>query len=252
MTSLVLLRHGQSVWNQDNRFTGWVDVDLTAQGVAEAQRAGRYLREAGLTFDIAFTSLLKRAIRTLWIALDELDLLWLPVEKTWRLNDRNYGALQGLDKAEMVDRYGKEQVFLWRRSFRSRPPALDLDDPRHPRFDPRYAQLNPEDLSATESLADTLQRVLPCWQHEILPRLRRGERVLVVAHGNSLRALVKYLDNLADEDVPGLSIPTGIPVVYELDESLQPARRSYLGDPEVVKAAEIAAARAAQVRGKEG
>ncbi len=252
MNHLVLLRHGQSEWNQQNRFTGWMDIDLTAQGIAEGRRAGQFLREAGLSFDFAYTSLLKRAIRTLWVVLDELDLLWLPVEKTWRLNERHYGALQGLDKAEMVDRYGKEQVFLWRRSYSVQPPALAPDDPRHPRFDPRYAQVDLAVLPATESLEDTLRRVLPCWQGEILPRLRAGQRVLVVAHGNSLRALIKYLDGIADEDVPGLSIPTGIPMVYELDEQQKPLKRTYIGDAEAVRAAVESAARSAEVKGKGG
>lgn len=250
MPDLVLLRHGQSAWNQENRFTGWIDVDLTARGEEEAHRAGRFLREAGLTFTVAYTSLLKRAIRSLWVVLEELDQVWLPIEKTWRLNERHYGALQGLDKSEMADRYGKEQVFLWRRSFSVRPPALGWDDPGHPRFDPRYAHVDPQDLPSTESLQDTLLRVLPCWQAEILPRLAQNERILVAAHGNSLRALVKYLDGISDEDVPGLNIPTGIPMVYELDEGLKPIRRSFLGDPDVVRAAIEAAARAAQVKGR--
>lgn len=252
MPQLVLLRHGQSAWNQDNRFTGWIDVDLTSAGVAEARNAGRFMREAGLVFDVAYTSLLKRAVRTLWVALDALDQMWLPVEKTWRLNERHYGALQGLDKSEMADRYGREQVFLWRRSFSVRPPALDRDNPHHPRFDPRYAGVDPADLPASESLQDTLMRVLPCWQNAILPRLARQQRVLVVAHGNSLRALVKYLDGISDAAVPDLNIPTGIPMLYELDTQLRPTRRTYLGDPETVRAAADAAARAAQVKGKTG
>jgi 2,3-bisphosphoglycerate-dependent phosphoglycerate mutase len=250
MANLVLLRHGQSEWNLENRFTGWIDVDLTRSGIREGHRAGRFLSEAGCTFDIAFTSLLKRAIRSLWLALEELDMLWLPVEKTWRLNERHYGALQGLNKAEMVDRYGKEQVFLWRRSNNVQPPPLNLDDPRHPRFDPRYAHIDPAELPATESLEDTLRRVLPCWQEAIIPRLRMGERVLVVAHGNSLRALIKYLDRIPDQDVPGLSIPTGIPIAYDLDGRLEPVRRTYIGDPNVIRAAVEAAEKAALVRGK--
>jgi 2,3-bisphosphoglycerate-dependent phosphoglycerate mutase len=251
MNNLVLLRHGQSEWNQQNRFTGWVDVDLTTQGIHEGRRAGQFLREAGFSFDIAYTSLLKRAIRTLWVVLDELDMLWLPVEKTWRLNERHYGALQGLDKAEMVDQYGKEQVFLWRRSYNVQPPPLDLDDPRHPRFDPRYAQVDLADLPATESLENTLQRVLPCWREEIAPRLQNGERVLVAAHGNSLRALIKYLDEIDEKDVPGLSIPTGIPIVYELNDQLQPIKRTYIGDADIVRAALEAATKSAQVRGRQ-
>jgi 2,3-bisphosphoglycerate-dependent phosphoglycerate mutase len=250
MAGLVLLRHGQSDWNHENRFTGWTDVDLTSRGVEEARRAGRYLRESGYTFEVAYTSMLKRAIRTLGIVLEEMDQLWLPVIKTWRLNERHYGALQGLNKAETADRFGKEQVFQWRRSFSTRPPALDENDPRHPRHDPRYVGLDPQLLPATESLEDALLRVLPCWQDEILPRLRGGERVLVAAHGNSLRALVKYLDDVPDEKVHDLSIPTGIPVVYELDETLHPASRSYLGDPGVVEEAVAAASSAAQVRGR--
>jgi 2,3-bisphosphoglycerate-dependent phosphoglycerate mutase len=252
MSRLVILRHGQSAWNQQNRFTGWVDVDLTAQGAEEGRRAGQFLREAGFSFDIAYTSLLKRAIRTLWLVLDELDLLWLPVEKTWRLNERHYGALQGLDKAEMVDRYGKEQVFLWRRSYDVQPPALAPDDARHPRFDARYNQIDPAQLPATESLEGTLRRVLPCWQEAILPRLRAGERVLVVAHGNSLRALIKHLDGIADKDVAGLSVPTGIPIAYELDDDLRTVRRAYIGDAEIVRAAVDAAAASAKVKGKKG
>lgn len=251
MPHLVLLRHGQSAWNQDNRFTGWEDIDLIPRGEEEAHRAGRFLREAGLSFDVAFTSLLKRSIRTLWIVLDEMNLLWIPVIKTWRLNERHYGALQGLDKAEVADRYGKEQVFRWRRSYTIQPPLLDWDDPRHPRFDPRYAQVDPRELPAGESLENTLQRALPCWENEILPRLRQNQRVLVIAHGNSLRALVKYLDGIPDEAVPQLNIPTGIPMLYELDAAMQPIRRSYLGDSEVIRAATEAAARAAQVRGKQ-
>jgi 2,3-bisphosphoglycerate-dependent phosphoglycerate mutase len=251
MPQLILIRHGQSLWNLENRFTGWIDVDLTPQGQTEARRAGRFLREAGITFDVAYTSLLKRAIHTLWMVLDELDCAWKPVQMTWRLNERHYGALQGLNKAETVDRYGKEQVFRWRRSFAERPPALLLDDPRHPRFDPRYASLDPLSLPATESLENTLQRVLPCWENQIAARLAKGENVLVAAHSNSLRALVKYLDQVADEDVPGLSIPTGIPIVYELDAALRPIQRDYVGEEAEVRAAAEAARSAAQVRGSQ-
>jgi 2,3-bisphosphoglycerate-dependent phosphoglycerate mutase len=250
MANLVLIRHGQSDWNLENRFTGWIDVDLTQSGIREGRRAGRFLREAGYRFDVAFTSLLRRAIRTLWLVLDELDLMWLPVEKTWRLNERHYGALQGLNKAEMVDRYGQEQVFLWRRSYTALPPPLALDDSRHPRFDPRYALVDPTELPAAESLENTLQRVLPCWQQQIVPRLRNGERVLVVAHGNSLRALIKYLDLIADQDVPDLSIPTGIPIAYDLNDRLEPVSRTYIGDAETVRVAIESAAKAAQVKGK--
>ncbi len=250
MSQLVLLRHGQSAWNKENRFSGWVDVDLTAVGVNEAQRAGQFLREAGFTFNVAFTSVLKRAIRTLWIVLDELDQMWIPVEKTWRLNERHYGALQGLNKAEMADQFGTEQVFRWRRSYAIQPPALDWNNPQHPRFDPRYQSMDAGALPATESLENTLLRVLPCWQEDILPRLRQGQRVLVVAHGNSLRALIKYLDQIPDQDIPGLNVPTGIPIVYDLSETMQPVGRSYLGDAEVVRAAQAAAAKAAQVKGR--
>jgi 2,3-bisphosphoglycerate-dependent phosphoglycerate mutase len=249
--NLVLLRHGQSAWNQANTFTGWMDVDLTSHGVREARQAGRFLREAGLTFDLAYTSLLKRAIRTLWITLEELDQTWLPVIKDWRLNERHYGALQGLNKAEMVDRYGREQVFQWRRSYTVRPPMLDPSDPRHPAHDPRYRGIDPALLPAGESLEDTLRRVLPCWENEILPRLRAGRQVLVVAHGNSLRALVKYLDGIPDEDVAGLSIPTGIPIRYALDENARPVSREYLGNAETVRMAVESAKKAAQVKGRE-
>lgn len=249
MGSLILLRHGQSEWNHSNRFTGWADVDITRQGVKQAKMAGLFIREAGLTFDVAITSLLKRAIRTLWLVLDSIDQMWLPVEKSWRLNERHYGALQGLDKAEIADRYGKEQVFLWRRSFNVRPPAYEVDDPRHPRADMRYAHVNPDLLPGSESLEDTLLRVLPFWEAEIIPRVTAGQRVLVVAHGNSLRALVKYLDGISDKDVAGLNIPNGIPIHYQLDHRGIALRREMIGDPVVVQAAQAAAARAAKVRG---
>ncbi len=249
MSRLVLLRHGQSPWNRDHLFTGWTDVDLTQEGMEEARRAGQFLREAGLTFDIAYTSMLKRAIRTLWLAMEAMDCLWLPVVKCWQLNERHYGALQGLSKTEMVDRYGEEQVFRWRRSYTVRPPLLDRDDPRHPIHDPRYSGIDPNLLPAGESLEDTLMRVLPYWQSDILPRLQKGERVLVVAHGNSLRALVTYLDSIPAEKVHDLSVPTGIPMVYDLDENLRPVGRAFLGDPEVVRAAREKAAKAAQVKG---
>lgn len=251
MIQLVILRHGQSEWNRENRFTGWVDVDLTGQGIEEGRRAGQFLREAGFSFDAAYTSLLKRAIRTLWLVMDELNMLWLPVEKDWRLNERHYGALQGLDKSAMVDQYGTEQVFRWRRSFSVPPPLLALDDARHPRYDPRYARIDPAELPAGESLENTLQRVLPFWQGVIAPRLRAGERVLVVAHGNSLRALIKYLENIADQDVNELSVPTGIPIAYELNERLEPVQRMYIGEAEAVRLAVEAAAKSAQVRGKQ-
>jgi 2,3-bisphosphoglycerate-dependent phosphoglycerate mutase len=228
--SLVLIRHGESEWNQQNRFTGWTDVDLTSEGIVEAHHAGQLLAAAGYDFDITFTSVLTRAIRTLWIVLDEMDSLWLPVERAWQLNERHYGALQGLNKAETANRVGKEQVHLWRRSFDVPPPPLDWDDSRHPRFDRRYAHLDPHTLPAAESLKDTLARVLPYWQTVICPHLQAGERVLVVAHGNSLRALVKYLDGISDADIPALNIPTGIPLVYKLDSNLQVLNHHYL-DP---------------------
>jgi 2,3-bisphosphoglycerate-dependent phosphoglycerate mutase len=212
--NLILLRHGESEWNRENRFTGWTDVDLTEQGIQEAHRAARLLTEALLTFDVAHTSVLKRAIRTLWIVLDDLDMLWLPVYRSWRLNERHYGALQGLNKQETAKEFGGEEVMRWRRSYAVRPPALSYDDDRHPRFDPRYAYLKPEDLPATESLQDTLNRVLPYWHAIIAPGLAHGQKILVVAHGNSLRALVKYLDDIPDDEIPGLNIPTGVPLVY--------------------------------------
>ncbi len=228
MHTLVLLRHGESVWNKENRFTGWTDVGLSERGVAEAVTAGRRLREAGFTFDLCQTSVLKRAIKTLWLALEELDLMYLPVHNHWRLNERHYGALQGLNKAETAERHSKEQVFLWRRSFDVPPPPLDPTDPRHPSHDPRYAGLDPSLLPRAESLADTITRVLPCWNEVIAPDVRVGRRVLVSAHGNSLRALVKYLDAIADEEIPKLEIPTGIPLVYELDAALKPIKHYYL------------------------
>ena len=246
MTKLVLLRHGQSIWNLENRFTGWTDVDLSEQGLAEAHQAGQQLAELGIHFDIAFTSLLKRAIRTLWLVLDEMDLMWLPVTRAWELNERHYGALQGLNKAETAQKTGPEQVHLWRRSFDVRPPALDWDDPRHPHHDPRYAALTAAQLPATESLQDTLKRVLPYWHEQIVPHLQRGQNVLVVAHGNSLRALVKHLDQLSDEAIAGLNIPTGIPLVYELDQNLAVQKRYYLGDAEAAEAAAQAVAAQAE------
>jgi 2,3-bisphosphoglycerate-dependent phosphoglycerate mutase len=242
MTKLALLRHGESTWNQENRFTGWTDVDLSSTGLAEAHDAGRLLREAGYTFDIAYTSVLKRAIRTLWIALDELDLMWLPVENSWRLNERHYGALQGLNKAETAAEYGEDQVKLWRRSYDVPPPALDPADPRFPGHDARYAGLADEDLPRAESLKDTVARFLPYWHESIAPSIRGGRRVLIAAHGNSLRALVKYLDGISNEEIVGLNIPTGIPLVYELDDDLRPLGHEYLGDPDRVAAAAAAVA----------
>jgi len=240
---LVLVRHGQSVWNLENRFTGWTDVGLTEQGVQEAINAGRMLSDQGYQFDIAFTSVLKRAIKTLWIILEEMNLEWLPVINAWQLNERHYGALQGLNKAEMAVKYGDAQVKLWRRSYDVPPPALDWDDPRHPRFDPRYASLTREQLPSCESLKDTVNRMLPYWFSTIAPTIKSGKRVLISAHGNSLRALVKYLDNISDEEIVELNIPTGIPLVYELDQELKPITHYYLADEETVrKAAEAVAA----------
>jgi 2,3-bisphosphoglycerate-dependent phosphoglycerate mutase len=247
MMKLVLLRHGESTWNLENRFTGWTDVDLTPKGVEEAHEAGRLLQEGGYTFDVAYTSLLKRAIRTLWIVMDDMDLMWLPVHRSWRLNERHYGALQGLNKAETAAQYGDEQVLIWRRSYDTPPPPLTPDDPRHPRRDRRYADLSPEELPIAESLKDTVARFLPYWHETIVPSLRAGKRVLIAAHGNSLRALVKYLDGVSEEKIVGLNIPTGIPLVYELDDDLKPLRNYYLGDPEAArKAAEAVAKQAAQ------
>ena len=230
MHRLVLLRHGESDWNRENRFTGWTDVDLSARGIEEARAAGRLLRAAGFAFDLAFTSVLRRAIRTLWLALDELELMWVPVEIDWRLNERHYGALQGLNKAETAARFGEPQVLAWRRSYDTRPPALDPSDPRHAANDPRYAHLPPAAIPLTECLADTVARVLPCWEGAIAPAIRGGKRVLIAAHGNSLRALVKHLDGIADDDIVGLNIPTGIPLLYELDQRLRPLGHRYLGD----------------------
>jgi 2,3-bisphosphoglycerate-dependent phosphoglycerate mutase len=246
---LVLVRHGQSTWNLENLFTGWTDVDLTEQGRVEATAAGRLLREEGFRFDISHTSVLKRAIRTLWIILDEMDLMWIPVERSWRLNERHYGALQGLNKAETVEEYGEEQVKIWRRSYDVPPPPLAGDDPRHPGFDPRYAMLRREELPATESLKETLGRVKPYWDAALAPALQAGRDVLVVAHGNSLRALVKMLDGMSDDEIVGLNIPTGVPIEYVLDDSLVPAApRRFLGDPEQIRAAADAVAQQATRR----
>jgi 2,3-bisphosphoglycerate-dependent phosphoglycerate mutase len=245
MKTLVLLRHGQSTWNLENRFTGWTDVDLTPQGVAEAQESGRLLKEGGFTFDVAYTSMLKRAIRTLWIVQDAMDLMWIPVHGSWRLNERHYGALQGLNKAETAEKYGDEQVKVWRRSYAVPPPPLTIDDPRHPAHDPRYASVEPRHLPLTESLKDTVARFLPYWKEAIAPAVQSGQKVLIAAHGNSLRALVKYLDGVSDEDIVALNIPTGVPLVYELDDDLRPIRHAYLGDPEAAKKAAEAVARQA-------
>jgi 2,3-bisphosphoglycerate-dependent phosphoglycerate mutase len=242
MHTVVLLRHGESAWNKENRFTGWVDVDLTDRGREEAHEAGRLLKEGGYVFDVAYTSVLKRAIRTLWITLDDLDQLWLPVHKSWRLNERHYGALQGLNKAETAAKHGEDQVKIWRRSYDIPPPPLGLDDPRYAGLDPRYGDLKRSQIPLSESLKDTVARFLPYWHETIAPAIRNDQRVLIAAHGNSLRALVKYLDNLRESEIVELNIPTGIPLVYELDDDLKPLRHFYLGDP---KAAEAAAARVA-------
>jgi 2,3-bisphosphoglycerate-dependent phosphoglycerate mutase len=234
MYKLVLLRHGESDWNRENRFTGWTDVDLSEKGVEEARAGGRLLKAEGYAFDVAFTSVLRRAIKTLWLALEEMDRMWIPVEHCWRLNERHYGALQGLNKAETAARFGEKQVLVWRRSYDTPPPALDKDDPRFPGGDPRYAGLDPAQLPLTECLKDTVARVLPYWMDSIAPAIRSGKRVIVAAHGNSLRALVKYLDDVSDDAIVGLNIPTGIPLVYELDGSLAPVRHYYLGDPDEV------------------
>jgi 2,3-bisphosphoglycerate-dependent phosphoglycerate mutase len=249
MHTLVLLRHGESDWNRENRFTGWTDVDLSPAGIEEARRAGRSLLDKGFTFDVAFTSVLKRAIRTLWIVLDVMDLMWIPVYRSWRLNERHYGALQGLNKAETAARHGEQQVKVWRRSYDVRPPALDPSDPRFPGHDRRYADLNDQELPRTESLKDTVARFLPYWHETIAPAVRAGRRVLIAAHGNSLRALVKHLDGVSDADIVGLNIPTGVPLVYELDGDLRPIRHEYLGDPEQVRKAQEAVARQGQVVG---
>ena len=240
--TLVLLRHGQSQWNLENRFTGWTDVGLTPQGEEEARRAGRLLREGGYGFDLCFTSRQRRAILTADLTLDEMDLLWIPVERHWRLNERHYGALQGLNKAETADRHGDEQVHIWRRSYDVPPPALERDDPRHPANDPAYADLAPDMLPATESLKLVVERMLPSWYDAIVPALRRGRRPIVSAHGNSLRALVKHLDGISDDEIPSLNIPTGVPLVYELDEEMQRIDSTYLGDPDEIAAAAKAVA----------
>ncbi|MBS0586523.1 MAG: 2,3-diphosphoglycerate-dependent phosphoglycerate mutase [Proteobacteria bacterium] len=230
MKKIVLLRHGESTWNQENRFTGWTDVDLTPQGIQEAQNAGRLLREHGFAFDIAYTSVLKRAIRTLWIVLDEMDQMWIPVQHTWRLNERHYGALQGLNKAETAAQYGDEQVLIWRRSYDVRPPALTVDDSRYAGMDPRYKNLAHDDIPLTECLKDTVARFLPYWNTTIAPQVQEGKSIIIAAHGNSLRALVKYLDNISDEDILNCNIPTGVPLIYELDDNLKPIQNYYLGN----------------------
>jgi len=248
MHKVVLLRHGESTWNKENRFTGWVDVDLSERGMAEGHQAAKVLQEGGYTFDVAFTSVLKRAIRTLWIVLDDMDLMWIPVYRSWRLNERHYGGLQGLDKAEMAARHGEEQVHIWRRSYDIRPPALTKSDPMYPGKDPRYGDLTEQELPLTECLKDTVARFLPYWHEVIAPVVKEGKRVLIAAHGNSLRALVKYLDKVPDDVIPGLNIPTGVPLVYELDDKLQPLKHYYLGDQEEIRKAMEAVAKQGKAR----
>lgn len=243
MTKLALLRHGESIWNKENRFTGWTDVDLSEKGIQEATQAGKVLKKEGYSFDVAFTSVLKRAIRTLWIVQDEMNLMWIPVNISWRLNERCYGALQGLNKAEMAAKYGEEQVLRWRRSYDIRPPALEKTDERSPGNDPRYKDLDNKDIPLTECLKDTVERFLPYWHEVIAPLIRSGKRVIISAHGNSIRALVKYVDDVSDVDIVGLNIPTGIPLIYELDESLKPIKNYYLGDPDEIKRATETVAR---------
>jgi 2,3-bisphosphoglycerate-dependent phosphoglycerate mutase len=243
MTNLVLLRHGESIWNKENRFTGWTDVDLSEKGIQEAKQAGKILKKEGHSFDVAFTSVLKRAIRTMWIVQDEMNLMWLPVNISWRLNERHYGALQGLNKAEIAAKYGEEQVLKWRRSYDIRPPALEETDERFPGNDLRYKDLDNKDLPLTECLKDTVERFLPYWHEAIIPLIRSGKRVIISAHGNSIRALVKYVDDVSDVDIVGINIPTGIPLIYELDESLKPIKNYYLGDPDEIKRATETVAR---------
>ncbi|NOL48773.1 2,3-diphosphoglycerate-dependent phosphoglycerate mutase [Pelistega europaea] len=242
MYKLVLMRHGESQWNLENRFTGWADVDITETGRQQAWAAGKLLQKEGYKFDVAYVSVLKRAIRTLWTALDAMDMMYLPVNKSWRLNERHYGALQGLNKAETAAKYGEEQVLIWRRAYSVAPNPLSLDDERHPRFDPRYSDLKPEELPATECLKDTVARVIPIWENAIAPDIKAGKRVLITAHGNSLRALIKYLENMSEDEVLKLNIPTGQPLVYELDDNLKPIRHYYLGNQEEIEAALAAVA----------
>lgn len=231
---IVLLRHGESLWNKENRFTGWTDVDLSEKGVSEALSAGKLLKEQGFSFDIAYTSVLKRAIRTLWIVLDEMDLMWVPVIRSWRLNERHYGALQGLNKSDTAAKYGEQQVLIWRRSYDTPPPELEKNDQRHPKLDPRYKDIDPKELPATESLKLTVDRFLPLWKETIAPAIKQGKKVIITAHGNSLRALVKHLDKMSEADILELNIPTGVPLVYELDEKLKPVKHYYLGDQETI------------------
>jgi 2,3-bisphosphoglycerate-dependent phosphoglycerate mutase len=242
MYKIVLLRHGESQWNKENRFTGWTDVDLSEKGIDEAKNAGKLIKEAGLEFDIAYTSVLKRAIRTLWLAMDSMDLMWIPVVNSWRLNERHYGALQGLNKAETAQKYGDEQVHIWRRSYDTQPPALTPDDDRYPGKDRRYKGLTKDELPLTECLKDTVARFLPFWHETVVPMMKSGKKILMVAHGNSLRALVKYLDNIPDAEIVDLNIPTGVPLVYELDDNFKPIKHYYLGDAEAIKKAAEAVA----------
>jgi 2,3-bisphosphoglycerate-dependent phosphoglycerate mutase len=242
MKRIVLLRHGESIWNQENRFTGWYDVDLAEKGMSEAREGGRLMKAEGFSFDLAYTSVLKRAIRTLWLVLDQMDLLWIPVTKSWRLNERHYGALQGLNKAETAAKFGDEQVLVWRRSYDIPPPALKKTDERYPGQDPRYTGLSEQELPLTECLKDTVERFLPYWHDTIAPQVKAGKQVIITAHGNSLRALVKYLDNVSDQDIVGLNIPTGIPLVYELTDDLKPIRHYYLGDQDAIAKAQQAVA----------
>ncbi|OVZ55485.1 phosphoglyceromutase [Pigmentiphaga sp. NML080357] len=250
MVKLVLMRHGESQWNLENRFTGWTDVDLTEKGREEARKAGELLKQEGYDFDLAYTSVLRRAIRTLWIALDALDRMYLPIEHSWRLNERHYGALQGLNKAETAAKFGEEQVLIWRRAYAIAPDPLSPDDERHARFDARYSQLDPSELPATECLKDTVARVVPYWNETIAPSLKAGKRVLIAAHGNSLRALIKHLDNISDDDIVGLNIPTAQPLVYELDDDLKPIRHYYLGNAEEIAAAMAAVAAQGKAQAK--
>lgn len=237
MFKLILLRHGESIWNKENKFTGWTDIDLSEKGIKEAHQASKSLMENNLTFDIAFTSVLKRSIRTLWMVMDDMDLMWVQILNSWHLNERHYGALQGLNKSETAKEFGKEQVFKWRRSYDIRPPALEIKDKRYPGNDPRYADLTKEELPKCECLKDTVDRFLPYWHSMISPTIKNGRKVIISAHGNSLRALVKYLDNVPDDEIPKLNIPTGIPLIYELDENLKPIKHYYLGDSEVIQQA---------------
>ncbi|MDR1732853.1 MAG: 2,3-diphosphoglycerate-dependent phosphoglycerate mutase [Synergistaceae bacterium] len=242
MYKIVLVRHGESAWNKENRFTGWTDVPLSEKGIAEARDAGKLLKKEGFVFDMAYTSVLKRAIKTLWLVLEEMDMMWIPVVRSWRLNERHYGALQGLNKAETAAKYGDDQVKIWRRSYDVRPPLLTKDDERHPSGDPRYASLKAGEIPDGECLADTVARAVPYWENTIVPEIRSGKKILIAAHGNSLRALVKYLDNISEEEIVELNIPTGAPLVYELNEDMKPVGHRYLGDPEAIARAQAAVA----------